>query len=155
MIWYVQRNKISRQDDYFLLSLEYKVFIKKHWYMRVSTSLFQAIRSFIVCLLFLSLHQLETKNQMRNTKFTCFDFCWSCNSKTRRHPGLFSFRITTTTNIEKKIKFGIWFLVTGSTTKKTFRWDFLHSKLRPIHYVIIQNDLCLLFVRLMLFLVSN
>ena len=35
--------------------------------MRVSTSLFQAIRSFIVCLLFLSLHQPVTKNKIRNT----------------------------------------------------------------------------------------
>ena len=76
--------------------------------MRVSTSLFQAIRSFIVCLLFLSLHQPVTKNQIRNTKFTCFDFflLLQFKDKIKRHPGLFYLQIATTTNMKKRLYFG-------------------------------------------------
>ena len=86
--------------------------------MRVSTSLFQAIRSFIVCLLFLSLHQPVTKNQIQNTNLLVLIFFVVVSiHRQKRHAGLFSFQITTTTtNIEKKksyLVFGFRFLVTG------------------------------------------
>ena len=56
-------------------------------------------------ILFASLHQLVTKNQMRNTKFICFGFGCNCNLKrdeatqgtltTKTNPFFSSYRVKT------------------------------------------------------------